>query len=167
MQVGKVLIAAGEQAAGRREGKIAGFRDRFRFLEGIQNSRPENARDKIVSAVERFRGIKVDRLEPCEMAGLGRVRSLVGREFCAAFHTKGGRDDDEIAFGAVLVEADREPGFPLGIGQPSKRLAVHALFGQPSRKLGRRRKRSSTLLDAGAEPAISPAKCTTTSQLSI
>jgi len=70
------------------------------------------------------------------MIGLGRARSIVKREFRAAFHTKGGRNDDEIAFGPVFGEADREPRFPLGIGQAPERLAVHALFGQPSRKLG-------------------------------
>ena len=136
MQVVKVLIAAGEQAAERREVQIAGFRDRSRFFEGVQNHRPENTRDQIIWAGERLRGIKVDRLEPCEMIGLGGARRVRWREFCVAFHAERRRDDDEIAFGAVLVEADREPRFPLGIGQAPKRLAVHALFGQPSRKLG-------------------------------
>jgi hypothetical protein len=70
------------------------------------------------------------------MIGLRSARSIVGREFCAVFHTKGRLDDDEALLCAVLVEADREPGFPLGIGQPPERLAVHALFSQPSRKLG-------------------------------
>jgi hypothetical protein len=57
MQVGKVFIAAGEQTAERREGQIAGLRDGSRLLEGVQNNGPENARDKVVSAGERLRGI--------------------------------------------------------------------------------------------------------------
>jgi hypothetical protein len=88
VQLGKILFAAGEQAAKRGEGKIAGLRDRPRFFEGVQNSGPENARDKIVGAGERLRGIKVERLEPCDMIGLGRARSVRWREFCAVSHQR-------------------------------------------------------------------------------
>ncbi len=56
MQGVKVLVAAGEQAAERREWQIAGFRDRSRFFEGIQNSRPENVCDKISALVNGFAG---------------------------------------------------------------------------------------------------------------
>ena len=70
------------------------------------------------------------------MIGLGRARSIRWRELCAAVHTVGRRDDNEVLLRAVLVEADREPRFPLGISQARKRLAVHALFSQPSRELG-------------------------------
>jgi hypothetical protein len=136
MQVGKVLIAASEQAAERCEGKIAGLRDRSGFLEGVQNHGPEDTRDQIIGAGEWLRGIEVDRLQPHEMIGLGRARSVRWREFCAAFHAKRRRDDDEVFPSPLLVEADREPGFPLGIGQAPERLAFHALFSQPSRKLG-------------------------------
>lgn len=46
------------------------------------------------------------------------------------------RDDDEILFGAVLVEADREPRLPLGVGEASERCAAHTLFHEPRRELG-------------------------------
>jgi hypothetical protein len=138
MQFGKVLVAAGEQAAERREGKVAGLRDRsrIRFLKGVQDRRPENARDKIVGAGERLRGIEIDRVEPFEMIGLGRARSIRWRELCAAVHTVGRRDDNEVLLRAVLVEADREPRFPLRIGEAPESVPVHPLFGQPRRKLG-------------------------------
>jgi hypothetical protein len=70
MQVGKVVIAAGEQGAERGEGKVAGLRNRSRFLKGIQNHRPENARDKIIGAGEWLCGIDIDRPEPREVIGL-------------------------------------------------------------------------------------------------
>ena len=160
MQVGKVLVAAGEQAAERREGKIAGLRDRSRsrFLKGVQNRRPENARDKIVSAGERLRGIEIDRLEPREMIGLGGARSVRRREFCAALHTKGRRDDDEILLRAVSVEADREPRFPLRVGEAPESPRSMPFSASRAASSGRRFKRSSTLLGAGAEPAMSPTK---------
>jgi hypothetical protein len=70
------------------------------------------------------------------MIVLGGARSVCRREFCAAFHTIGRLDDDEVLLRAVSVEADREPRLPLRVGEAPESAAVHALVGQPRRKLG-------------------------------
>jgi hypothetical protein len=73
---------------GRRTGRPArrredcGLRARSRvgFVEGVQNRRAENTRDKIVGAGKRFRGVEIDRPEPIEMIGLRSARSVRWRE---------------------------------------------------------------------------------------
>ena len=86
MQVGKVLIAAGEQAAERREGKITGLglgRCPCGPHEGVKDRSGEDICGEIGVAGEWRTGMEVDREETAQMLGLRGARG-VRRRKCRA-----------------------------------------------------------------------------------
>ena len=137
-EVFKRLAAPGEQAAERKQREIAGFCPRRRSGrdQRVEDRRGEDLLREIVSAGKRRAGIEVGRSEAAQVLGLRRARRVGRPEAFAALHPLGRRDDDEVPFGAVLVEADREPCLPLGIGQRAERLARQTLVHEPRRKVG-------------------------------
>ena len=83
MQVGKILIAPGEQAAERRKGKIAGLglgrRSRGPH-EGVKDRSGEYICGEIGVAGEWRTGMEVDRHETAQMLGLRSARGVRRRE---------------------------------------------------------------------------------------
>jgi hypothetical protein len=142
--------------------QLLGVSDDLRPRQQLKNGGGQDVFGEIVPAGEGAAGMAIHRFETLEMRGLGGARGVGRPVIWAAFGGLGGFGDEQ-----ELAMIERKPGFPLRVRDAGFALQRLAERRQLSARSGYFARKARSAGSPGADPIMSPARCTTASQPAI